>query len=83
MTTEVRLRKTSFVSSRDVPDDLAERVARVAHRRGCGAFDGSAPAFTGSHKGHDVTWAGVHIADLCNALKIIPSQLVELAERVA
>jgi len=76
-----------FASSRAVPDWMAERVARVAHRRGCGTFDGRrivpASRFEGDHRGHDVTWASIHIADLCNALGVTPDQLAALADREA
>lgn len=84
---KVKVRQRSFVSSRDVPDDMAEKVARTAHVRGCGSFDGgcgnrlhNAPPFVDSHKRTDVVWASIHIADLCNALKITPDQLADLAE---
>ena len=80
--------RSSFVSSRDVPDSMAEAVARVAHHRGCGSFDGgsgnrlhAAPPFEGSHRRQDVVWASVHIADLCNALKVTPKELLDLARR--
>jgi hypothetical protein len=79
--------RPSFVSSRDVPDGMAEAVARVAHHRGCGSFDGgsgnrlhNAPPFEGSHRRQDVVWASVHIADLCNALKVAPKELLDLAK---
>jgi hypothetical protein len=62
---------------------MAEKVAKHAHRRGCGSFDGrrSVPAerFDGSHKAHDVVWASIHIADLCTALGITPGQIETLA----
>jgi hypothetical protein len=76
---------TGFVRSTDVPEWLAEKVARVGHKRGCGAFDGGAnravpaPKFEGSHRGHDIVWASIHIADLCNALGITPEDIVKLA----
>lgn len=75
-----------FVSSKAVPDWMAERVAYHAHRRGCGSFDGGsgnrshpAPQFVDSHKAHDVVWASVHIADVCTALNIPIDDLVKLA----
>ena len=79
---DIRVKDKRFVRSTDVPDWMAEKVAYVSHKRGCGAFDGGhanravpAPKFEGSHRGHDVTWASIHIADLCNALGITPDYL--------
>jgi hypothetical protein len=72
-----------FVSSRDIPDHLAEPVAYTAHRRGCGSFNGTkpvpAPKFEGTHRAADILYARIHIADLCGALHVTPAQLTTLA----
>jgi hypothetical protein len=69
----------SFVSSNDVPACIAEKVAVESHRRGCATFDGrrfvGGPAFDGSHRSLDSTWAAIHVADVCNALGLTPAQL--------
>jgi len=61
-----------FVSSKDIPDEIAEKVALVAHERGCGAFDGRkrvrGPKFEGDHRRADLVRASIHISDVCNAL---------------
>jgi len=76
-----------FVSSRDIPNHLAEPMAHVAHKRGCGSFNGTkpvpAPKYEGSHKDRDILYARIHIADLCGALHITPAQLTALTESAA
>lgn len=70
---------SKFVSSRDVPNAMAEAVALWAHKRGCTTFDGTPCAsFKGSHRAGDVTWASIHLADVCNALHITLADLAAL-----
>lgn len=74
----------SFVRSTDVPDWLAVPVAEVAHRRGCGHFDGrrshGPPPFTGRHADRDVFYARLHIADLLGAFDAQPDDLAFLLD---
>lgn len=76
--------RPGFVSSRDIPDHLAEPLAHTAHLRGCGSFNGTKPVpppkFEGTHKATDVLYARIHLADLCGALRITPAQLTALTE---
>ena len=75
----------SFVPSTEIPDWMAEKVAKWAHQRGCGSFDGgrnrtvAPPRFADDHRTSDMVWASIHIADLCNALKVTPEQIADLA----
>lgn len=72
-----------FVSSRDIPDHLAEPVAHTAHLRGCGSFNGTKPVppprFEGQHCAVDILNASIHIADLCGALRITPADLTTIS----
>jgi hypothetical protein len=76
------LNRPGFVSSRDIPDHLAEPLAYTAHRRGCGSFNGTkpvpAPKFEGQHRAADILNARIHIADTCNALRITPTDLTTI-----
>jgi hypothetical protein len=71
-----------FVSSRDIPDHLAEPLAYTAHLRGCGSFNGTRPVppprFEGQHRANDILYARIHIADLCAALRITPTDLTAI-----
>lgn len=71
-----------FVSSTDVPDWMAEKVAQVAHQRACSVFDGGTAnrfmptePFQGEHRELDMVWASIHVADVCTALGITVAQL--------
>lgn len=60
----------SFVSSRDIPEALAERLAKVEHSRACHVFDGQrgrCEPFKGDHRRRDLISAQIHLADLCEA----------------
>lgn len=76
--------RPGFVSSRDIPNHLAESMAHIAHRRGCGSFNGDRPVppprFEGQHRFTDILNARIHIADLCAALHITVAQLTDLTE---
>lgn len=69
-----------FVSSKDIPAEMAEAVAHWGHKRGCGVFNGrgtSSEPFKGAHRDSDMVWASIHVADVCNALHITVGRLLE------
>lgn len=74
----------AFVPSTAIPDWMVEKVAKTAHSRGCGSFDGgrnravAPPRFVDSHRDLDLVWASIHLADICNSLKITPDQLAAI-----
>lgn len=79
--------RPGFVSSRDIPPDLAEPLAYTAHRRGCGSFNGTKPVpppqFQDTHRATDILYARIHLSDLCNALRITPSDLTAICHPTA
>lgn len=70
-----------FVASTAFPDWMVEKVARVAHSRGCGSFNGERPVapprFAGDHRRSDMVRVSINLSDICNALHITPGQIAD------
>jgi len=77
----------AFISSTSIPPEIVAAVARFAHKRGCGSFNGvravRPEAFEGHHRSRDLVLASINVADLCNALQLSPDDLLDAARRNA